>query len=64
MTIKHAPKKEKDDAYKVAPLSADVTDIGTGHRKLEALSLVVYRDPVYICSSGLRYRDTPHALDL
>jgi cytochrome c oxidase cbb3-type subunit I/II len=40
VTIKHAPKKETVSYVEVSPLKADVTAIGSGHRKLEALSLV------------------------
>jgi len=40
MTIRHAPKNQKDAVAEAAPLKTDVTAIGQGHRKLEALSLV------------------------
>ena len=40
VTIKHAPKKETVSYVEVPPLKSDVTAIGTGHRKLEALSLI------------------------
>ena len=40
VTIKLAPKKETVSYVEVPPLKSDVTAIGTGHRKLEALSLV------------------------
>jgi len=40
VTIKHAPKKETVSYVEVPPLKSDVTAIGSGHRKLEALSLV------------------------
>jgi len=40
MTIRHAPKDQKDPVVEAAPLKTDVTAIGKGHRKLEALSLV------------------------
>lgn len=40
VTIARAPKGEKAMAVEVPARSADVTALGTGHRKLEALSLV------------------------
>ena len=40
VTIKHAPKKETVSYVEVPPLKSDVTALGTGHRKLEALSLI------------------------
>ncbi|MEQ9618468.1 MAG: cytochrome-c oxidase, cbb3-type subunit I [Deltaproteobacteria bacterium] len=40
VTIKHAPREKKVTVVEAAPLSADPTAVGSGHRKLEALSLV------------------------
>ncbi|HKQ32921.1 MAG TPA: cytochrome-c oxidase, cbb3-type subunit I, partial [Thermodesulfobacteriota bacterium] len=40
VTIARAPKGEKAMAVEVPARSADVTALGTGHRKLEALSLI------------------------
>jgi cytochrome c oxidase cbb3-type subunit I/II len=40
VTIAKAPKGVKEKAVEVAPLVADTSPIGTGHRKLEALSAV------------------------
>lgn len=40
ITIARAPKGERAMAVEVPVRSPDVTDIGTGHRKLEALSVI------------------------
>jgi cytochrome c oxidase cbb3-type subunit I/II len=40
ITIARAPRGEKAMAVEVPARSSDVTDIGTGHRKLEALSVI------------------------
>ncbi len=40
ITIARAPRGEKAMAVEVPARSRDVTDIGTGHRKLEALSVI------------------------
>ena len=40
VTIARAPKGEKAMAVEVPARSADVTALGTGHRKIEALSLI------------------------
>ena len=40
ITIARAPKGERAMAVEVPARSSDVTDIGTGHRKLEALSVI------------------------
>ncbi len=40
VTIKHAPKKDTISYVEVPPLSVDTSPLGTGHRKLEALSLI------------------------
>lgn len=40
ITIARAPKGERAIAVEVPARSSDVTDIGTGHRKLEALSVI------------------------
>lgn len=40
ITIARAPRGERAMAVEVPARSSDVTDIGTGHRKLEALSVI------------------------
>jgi cytochrome c oxidase cbb3-type subunit I/II len=40
ITIARAPRGERAMAVQVPSRSSDVTDIGTGHRKLEALSVI------------------------
>ncbi len=40
MTIKTAPKEKTVSVVEVAPLEADASPLGTGHRKLEALGAI------------------------